>query len=488
MWLKNFRNQEKSKEKCEKGAVVIEAALSLSVFMFFIVTILSIVNICIVQQKVGLALNATAKEIAQYAYIYSLSGLNGIQETNYEGAASAREDIGTVVDGLSKLNGSISAFAEGDASFDETYNDVAEAGETVFDTATGAAKEGSAWVMSFLRLLGNESAEYMKSQFGGVIVKGLIQKNLVSYDGGSADEYLKQKGVIDGIEGIKFDDSVFMLNGSNDIILIADYDVHVIKLLNHEITLHFRQAAVTRAWEASPLESGIAGGEEGEKEEEPAKPGTEPSGEEETDLDTEPGGDSETEKPGDESKGDDKTVSGGGTGIVVVPGEPGEEETEATSKEIRQKMIDKYGEGAILEIEKHKDTSNYTEDDWEYQIYLYTVSEPEDDGSGAKGLIGHDFEDYLTDVIGGSGSFSVGGRDFDGGVDNRWWEAKSGNYWKMLEENPSKLAKFKSDMGDRLRIATENGATYELFSNTPIPESIKQWLTKKGIPFTEFLD
>ena len=46
----------------------------------------------------------------------------------------------------------------------------------------------------------------------------------------------------------------------------------------------------------------------------------------------------------------------------------------------------------------------------------------------------------------------------------------------------------KSDMGDRLRIATENGATYEIFSNTPIPESVKQWLTKKGITFTELLD
>ena len=109
-------------------------------------------------------------------------------------------------------------------------------------------------------------------------------------------------------------------------------------------------------------------------------------------------------------------------------------------------------------------------------------------GTSAKGLIGHDFEDYLSKTIGGEGSFSVGGRDFDGGIGNRWWEAKSGNYWSMLEENPNKLVKFKSDMGDRLRIAIENGATYEIFSNTPIPESIKQWLTKKGITFTELLD
>ena len=106
----------------------------------------------------------------------------------------------------------------------------------------------------------------------------------------------------------------------------------------------------------------------------------------------------------------------------------------------------------------------------------------------AQGLTGRDFENYLNDTLGGDGSFSVGGREFDGGVDNRWWEAKSGNYWDMLEDNPSMLAKFRSDMGNRLRIATDNGATYELFSNTPIPESIKQWLIEKGIPFTELLD
>ena len=78
--------------------------------------------------------------------------------------------------------------------------------------------------------------------------------------------------------------------------------------------------------------------------------------------------------------------------------------------------------------------------------------------------------------------------EFDGGLGNRWWEAKSGQYWDMLEKNPSKMTKFKSDMGDRLRIAEQNGASYELFSNTPIPDSVKTWLTKKGIVFTEILD
>ena len=57
----------------------------------------------------------------------------------------------------------------------------------------------------------------------------------------------------------------------------------------------------------------------------------------------------------------------------------------------------------------------------------------------------------------------------------------------MLENNEKKARTFRDSIGDRLRIAKDNGATYELFSNTPIPQFYKEWLTKKVVPFTEIL-
>jgi RHS repeat-associated protein len=107
---------------------------------------------------------------------------------------------------------------------------------------------------------------------------------------------------------------------------------------------------------------------------------------------------------------------------------------------------------------------------------------------GAKGLIGKDFEGWLSKNLGGSGSFSVGGREFDGAIGNRWYEAKSGQYWDMLQNNSKEYNKFLSDMGSRLKIAQSNNATYELHSNTQIPQGIKDWLTNRGIQYFEHLE
>ncbi|NVJ51716.1 MAG: RHS repeat-associated core domain-containing protein [Gammaproteobacteria bacterium] len=104
-----------------------------------------------------------------------------------------------------------------------------------------------------------------------------------------------------------------------------------------------------------------------------------------------------------------------------------------------------------------------------------------------KDLRGTEFEDYLQ-TLGGSGSFKKGGREFDGEWGNVWLEAKSGDFWNMLSQNPRKLARWKGVTGDARRVASENGKTYAVVTNSAIPGDIKIWLTEKGIKVIEMLD
>ena len=90
-----------------------------------------------------------------------------------------------------------------------------------------------------------------------------------------------------------------------------------------------------------------------------------------------------------------------------------------------------------------------------------------------------ELEDYLVEAMGSIGSFKRSGREFDGAWGNIWIEAKSGNFFTMILSNPKQLAKYKSQMGHGRTIASENGASYILVSNTPIPDEIKNWLNSE---------
>ena len=49
----------------EHGAIIIEATVSLSIFMFAIYIVLSIVQICYTQERIAVALNSATKQMAQ---------------------------------------------------------------------------------------------------------------------------------------------------------------------------------------------------------------------------------------------------------------------------------------------------------------------------------------------------------------------------------------------------------------------------------------
>lgn len=171
-------------KKEEKGSVVIEATLSLTTFMFIIITILSLVNICVAQAKIGIALNQSAEELSQFLYIYGLSGLNQIQADLYDETAQTRAQISGLEEGLTDSiqtikdfgsnntlsNGDIDAIKEGIGSLKNNYTKMDEIVEQIKNT-----EDKSEWIKSLVKVAGNEGFEFIKGAGGGAIAKGLMQ-------------------------------------------------------------------------------------------------------------------------------------------------------------------------------------------------------------------------------------------------------------------------------------------------------------------------
>lgn len=217
--------------------------------------LLSFVNLCIAQTRIGVALNQTAKEISQYTYIYSLSGLNEIQAELNDGVAGVKSDVENAEEAVfSSLNG-IVGLARGDKSTDEVIETVGSSMDELEELAAkiASSSDRKAWVMSVLKICGNEGYEALKGLLGGALTKGLMQKHLVSVDGADSDSYLKRLGVVDGVKGLNTFNSALFVNGTDEIQLICKYKISIVELLNREFTFSFVQTAHTKVWGAKAL-------------------------------------------------------------------------------------------------------------------------------------------------------------------------------------------------------------------------------------------
>lgn len=220
---------EKIKNR-ERGAVIVEATIALTTFVFAIYIILSIVDICYVQAKMGIAINSAAKEMSQYAYMYEVFGVSDMmdQEGGENSSSSLMESFGSFLGEVS----------EGTADFSQSLS----------DTFKGAQEQAN----------NDDAAEYLSNVLGMGLAQILMKKNLCSYEGESADAFLRKLHVKNGFSGLNFLNTTFLTDAAhNKVELIVHYEVEVVRLLDTSYTFKFMQKAETKAWT-----SGVSSGKD----------------------------------------------------------------------------------------------------------------------------------------------------------------------------------------------------------------------------------
>lgn len=209
-------NPKENKRERERGAIIVEAIISLSVFMFAMFTLLSVVQIAYTQARMSVALSCATKQLAQYAHVFFATGLNETFSGTGGESSELFGDVGEFLETLGADFGSISS----------------ELGQ--FTTETGEAMSATS------------ISSMLKSGAGQALVMQMMKQNMVGSVGDTPEAFMERNH----IKNIDMNKSRILEGGAEDrsLYMCCDYDIQVVQLLDIDFTFHMRSWAYTTAW------------------------------------------------------------------------------------------------------------------------------------------------------------------------------------------------------------------------------------------------
>ncbi len=247
------------KSNYEKGAVIVEATLVIPMFIFLVITIMWVSNLCTAQAKIQVAVNSAAKEIASYSYLYGLTGLNEKRATLSEQGAEGTATVSNAISGVQSVYSGLSSISDSgqqaiSGNLNDAYNN-AENGYNQIESGAGSLnnayetikKDPKGFMISLGKAAGSIAIDAGTSYLSGAMGKYFSEKHLETSTV-SANDYLKKLGVINGFDGINFSHSRFCIGGSEDIVIVAEYQLSPIKFFNIDVKYNIVQTGRTKAW------------------------------------------------------------------------------------------------------------------------------------------------------------------------------------------------------------------------------------------------
>lgn len=181
----------------ENGYIVVETIGSFLLFVFLMISILSLVNIVTVQARIHYAMTQTAETVSMYAYTLEVLGVADHMQNSAQQAQKAETEIYTLQKNINEVLDQIESLnIDGiKASGQKTYDQVS-------DFVSSAREDPKAILQEFMNL-GLQQAGSLA--FESLIVSPLMERYLSSGTM-SGDEFLRAFQVIDGIDGLDFAD------------------------------------------------------------------------------------------------------------------------------------------------------------------------------------------------------------------------------------------------------------------------------------------
>lgn len=197
------------KNNKEDGSAVIEATICLSVFIFFMMFFIMIVQLTMTQSIMQNALDQTAKELSQDLYLYDALGVINFRHS----VSEADEEAGNVVDNIADTGNEISGELSSNDDMAVKVKSVLKSITSLFSDSDDPDEIKDDFLEQFsIENIKAGGKTAVNAVFDNLISAGenalipVLFRKYVSTDGkaGTADGYLKRLHVVGGIKGLDF--------------------------------------------------------------------------------------------------------------------------------------------------------------------------------------------------------------------------------------------------------------------------------------------
>lgn len=241
-----MRNKDTNREK---GMMTVEAVLSLVPFIMVVLGIISFINIFMVHNKVQYAMFQAGSELTAYTYFYEALGLRSADMDLGEDIDKETVEIDATIKETTEFIGQLESLST------DTITDTIESGKEAVDAGVTLVSDPQDLLRNLVYYGIEKGEDALKSWILDTIASALVPTYLESTFSPSnpmtADEYLKNAGVVNGVKGLDFSESQFFEDDEYKMIdIVAEYDLEIsfFELFIKKPIVHVVQRCAVPAW------------------------------------------------------------------------------------------------------------------------------------------------------------------------------------------------------------------------------------------------
>lgn len=231
---------DKESRKKEKGSITLEASIFLVIFILFYLAMMDLIQIARAQVILQYAANEAAREISQYSYVLTKTGIVAKRVSTSTQAAAFSADAAKLVDDIKAVG---TVFSNGG----DVVGTVQQAGQHAQDFFG----DPDALMDNIFSLIKTEGANMLSDMVIEVLVEDIVEEQIENMSSKSADEYLEDLGIEGGMGGLDFGSSRWANASSGgmpelevSIVYTIDFHLGIIELEPRR----FKVCAKTALW------------------------------------------------------------------------------------------------------------------------------------------------------------------------------------------------------------------------------------------------